>query len=282
MRSKSCSTFFRDLFAIPQPVKVTPSAVSIVPDDAPGHPGGQAPPVRVEQGEAPDVIRYGDLAQAKEENNNPLPATKVEVQAPSVVSERSTVDEYRHNPDQRLIIELDITSIRLQHFLDLMDLATLRHLADSSSLKVTLGWVKSMLPLADRFDSDIAHAMLAQRLHAIASTLPWDVLYLASEREDVGLAKFAIRQIAPKHLFDIDKIRANAAPTVDQTLRQALAKLQPLWHLEMMTLLFTDEVRGVSNNAVRPELGTPLFVSRLDTDMSSIADRFNPARFKTL
>lgn len=211
----------------------------------------------------------GDADKAKEATS--LGAAGDEAKPPSV--ERGSVD-----PD---VLDIDVPAKDLGYFLDLLRLAQCRHLIDFRGILVDLEIARLILPVTDRFDCEGIAKLVKIRLGWLAAKDPWGVLHLASDRDDIDLAKKAIcllslANVAPKLAeFQTKPKRNPTGSSYGQTqgwlqppdpfFRQSLALLQPYWRLEMLQLMMTDKFDNVSGLSCV-----------LDVDFQSLANRFNP------
>ncbi|KAK6905354.1 hypothetical protein I203_106181 [Kwoniella mangroviensis CBS 8507] len=123
---------------------------------------------------------------------------------------------------------------------------------------------------------DIARSTL---MHA-AKDEPFELLVIASERDDLDLAKHALRNISTSAFEDEYKegrsFRVGTVYNID-SIKKYLLRLTPSYHLAILhSIVYLGEMQSIDHDGrwlnSRPAI--------LSTDnWSSIADTFNPAQF---
>ena len=107
---------------------------------------------------------------------------------------RSAVAAPPSTNDEDIDIDIPIKDLKL--FADFMVLIDhFKRFIRSANLELDVHEAGILLPLIDKFDSDLMRAVLKSRLASLAKTQPWEVLHLACQQDDLDLARTAISNL---------------------------------------------------------------------------------------
>ena len=230
------SIFFKDLFAIPRPAVKTETASD---DDS--------TPTDVD-----------DSSKAK-----------------------SDVTQLSENFAQSLILEeeidIDASSADMILFADLLQFTVrFSRFGLNNHLQVNLEQAGVLLSLADMYDCPAMRNILQQTVAQKSTHMPWQVLVLACNQDDVNLARTAISNLSDKFIHDAER-------NGDQTaLWGNLSKLNASWQLKFLRL-YMPSTRRFECNEYNPYGGvskSTVLAGQLDGTFAAWGKLFDPKRYE--
>lgn len=185
-------------------------------------------------------------------------------------------------PPNDTAIDIDASTKDMTLFLDFMCLtANYSRFIDASSVMVDLEQAQIILRLADKYDCTKMKSFLRHRLAQLAMQDPWGVLLLASDENDIEVARDAISNLTAKIIFGGGG--AIGGPRDSPVWWSRLSKLRLTWQLELSRLCLPT-TRWVSYdglrtphapNIARASLNVALFAN-VSTNFDDIAQEFDP------
>jgi hypothetical protein len=225
----------------------------------------------------------------------PRPAIKTETasdddRTPTDVDSSSKakpdVDQLSANFAQSLTLEeeidIDASSADMILFADLLQFTVrFSRFGLNNHLQVTLEQAGVLLSLADMYDCAAMRRILQRTVAQKSTHMPWQVLALACDQDDVNLARTAISNLSEKFIHD-------ATQNGNQTsLWDNLSKLNAIWQLEFLRLYMPSTRRhelskphGSPHNPYAPGVQSHVLGGQLDGNFATWAKLFDPTRYE--
>ncbi|OCF59514.1 hypothetical protein L486_02181 [Kwoniella mangroviensis CBS 10435] len=174
-------------------------------------------------------------------------------------------------PNVRQTIPLDFRSSIISTFLDLISV--------SQKYPPQLDFVdaEAFLNFVEYTMSDDLIPFARTALKEVGAKKPLELLVIASNKNDIDLARFALGKITPEQIHNLygkkSSVQLLKPASVDK-LQEYLKRLRTSFHLEILSrMMLPGEVRGARQDSLRPGL-------YLADDWTSIAESFDPTRFE--
>jgi hypothetical protein len=220
----------------------------------------------------------------------PRPAIKTETasdddRTPTDVDSSSKakpdVDQLSANFAQSLTLEeeidIDASSADMILFADLLQFTVrFSRFGLNNHLQVTLEQAGVLLSLADMYDCPAMRDILLRTVAQKSTNMPWQVLALACDQDDVKLARTAISNLSDKFIHDAER---NGKQTA---LWDNLSKLNAAWQLEFLRL-YMPSTRRFECNEYNPYGGVSksnILGGQLDGNFATWAKLFDPTRYE--
>jgi len=194
---------------------------------------------------------------------------------------KSDVDQLLENFAQSLTLEeeidIDASSADMILFADLLQFTVrFSRFGLHNHLQVTLEQAGVRLSLADMYDCPAMRNILQQTVAQKSTHMPWQVLALACDQDDVNLARTAISNLSNKFIHD-------AKQNGDQTvLWDNLSKTNAAWQLEFLRL-YMPSTRRFECNEYNPYGGVSksnVLAGQLDGNFATWGKLFDPKRYE--
>jgi len=135
-------------------------------------------------------------------------------------------------------IDIEVPSADLTLFADLLHFTVrFSRFGLNNHLQVSLAQAAVLLQLADKFDCPSMRNILRQTVTQKSRTVPWEVLVLACNRNDLDMARVAISNLSEKLLHD------NTKQGSQRIFWDNLSKLRGSWQLEFLRLWIPSTAR---------------------------------------
>lgn len=153
---------------------------------------------------------------------------------------------------------------------------TLSRYVIASTITVDLKDARALWPLVDQYDCAKMNGFLRNGLATLAKIEPWGVLHLASDMDDVDLAKVAISSFSASNIHGGNE--SSGASGKNWWLQ--LSKLRGCWQLELCRLCipstkWTTQYTNSSYQSITSTLG-----ATFSTDFQGISQRFDPNKLE--
>jgi hypothetical protein len=174
-------------------------------------------------------------------------------------------------------IDIDASSADMILFADVLQFTVrFSRFGLHNHLQVTLEQAGILLSLADMYDCPDMRNILQQTVAQMSKIMPWQVLALACDQDDVNLARTAISNLSDKFIHD------NTRGGNQTTLWDNLSKLNAAWQLEFLRLYMASTRRFECNeyNAYGGVSKSNVLGGQLDGDFATWAKLFDPTRYE--
>lgn len=179
-------------------------------------------------------------------------------------------------------IDIDASTADMILFADLLQFTVrFSRFGLPNHLQVTLEQAGILLSLSDMYDCPAMRDILRQTVAQQSTHMPWQVLALACNQDDVNLARTAISNLSAKFIHDTTQ------SGVQTTLWDNLSNLSPIWQLEFLRLYMPSTRRFEVDRPYNPgqtgkHNASPLHViaEQLDGNFATWATLFDPKRYE--
>lgn len=104
-----------------------------------------------------------------------------------------------HEIDAILPVSIDASSDTVSHFLDL-----LHSYVPTVRKEISFATAKELLDLCEKYECDRANREIIQHLYQLASSFPWELLQLASDRNDVKMGQEAVAAFSDETFLNLE------------------------------------------------------------------------------
>lgn len=182
--------------------------------------------------------------------------------------------------DEGKLFDIEASSDDLCLFLDAMQALQFESDTLYDVKHISLDTIYRLLPLVDRYDCDGLRNELNDRVNAHSEMDPWGVFELASDLDDIAMAKMAISDMGREHIYEAGSGGCGRPPsdTESGALWDNLNGIRPEWQVAFLRLLspYAD-----SEDGVRPGAPGPLFQILEIDDLRHNAIWFDPTPYRS-